>query len=95
MNLSVITAPLSRRIGEADGLAPCATLVVKASSASSTSMAMARTARPCLAEKLRQVSWLKVGMEAVAVWERLTSMEAIEGEYGAVKRKFRSPERRR
>jgi hypothetical protein len=48
-----------------------------------------------LAEKLRQVSWLKVGMEAVAVWERLKSMEAIEGEYGAVKRKFRSPERRR
>jgi hypothetical protein len=57
-------------------------------------MAMARTARPCLAEKPRLVSWLKVGMEAVAVWERL-SMEAMEGEYGAVKRKFRSPERRR
>jgi hypothetical protein len=47
-----------------------------------------------LAEKPRLVSWLKVGMEAVAVWERL-SMEAMEGEYGAVKRKFRSPERRR
>ncbi len=70
---------LSRWKGEDTGLAPWDTLMWKADSASSTSIAMARTPRPCLDAKWRQASWLKVGMEAVAVGPTF-SMVAKEGE---------------
>jgi len=47
--------------------------------------------RPWELEKEKQVEAEKVGMEAVEEGEE----REMEGEYAAVKRKLRSPERRR
>ncbi|GKV40768.1 hypothetical protein SLEP1_g48371 [Rubroshorea leprosula] len=64
---STITARLPSTIGEEDGFVPWATLLAKATLASSTSIASARAPRPCEAEKVRQATWSKVGMEVVSV----------------------------
>ncbi|GKV40767.1 hypothetical protein SLEP1_g48370 [Rubroshorea leprosula] len=62
-----ITTRLPSTIGKEDGFVPWATLVAKATLALSTSIASARTPRPCKAEKAQQVTWSKVGMEVVSV----------------------------